>query len=128
VADASPTRALFDNLIADGKDRAVRRRVPERPGAEGRPARGERLPTAPAFAVFERDSARRRDPRDRVALLGASDRDSRALAGLSMGGGQTLNFGLAHLDRFAWIGGFSSAPEHEAAGELVPDPPPRRGS
>jgi enterochelin esterase-like enzyme len=39
-----------------------------------------------------------------------------------MGGGQTLNFGLAHLDRFAWIGAFSSAPNTKAPAELVPDP------
>ena len=35
--------------------------------------------------------------------------ENRALAGLSMGGGQSLNVGLRHLDKFAWIGGFSSA-------------------
>ena len=39
-----------------------------------------------------------------------------------MGGGQSLNFGLAHLDMFAWIGGFSSAPNTEAPAQLVPDP------
>jgi enterochelin esterase-like enzyme len=39
-----------------------------------------------------------------------ADREHRALAGLSMGGGQTLNFGLTHLDRFAWLGAFSAAP------------------
>jgi enterochelin esterase-like enzyme len=39
-----------------------------------------------------------------------------------MGGGQTLNFGLAHLDRFAWIGAFSSAPNTKAPADLVPDP------
>ena len=49
-------------------------------------------------------------------------RESRALAGLSMGGGQSLNFGLAHLDTFAWVGGFSSAPNTKPAAELVPDP------
>jgi enterochelin esterase-like enzyme len=38
-----------------------------------------------------------------------ADRDHRALAGLSMGGGQSLRIGLKHLDTFAWIGGFSSA-------------------
>lgn len=38
-----------------------------------------------------------------------SDRESRAVAGLSMGGGQSLRIGLKHLDQFAWIGGFSSA-------------------
>lgn len=37
-------------------------------------------------------------------------REDRAMAGLSMGGGQTLQLTLAHLDRFAWIGAFSSPP------------------
>jgi enterochelin esterase-like enzyme len=37
-----------------------------------------------------------------------TDRDHRAIAGLSMGGGQTLNIALPHLDRFAYIGVFSS--------------------
>ena len=39
-----------------------------------------------------------------------TDREHRALAGLSMGGGQTLNIGLSHIETFAWVGGFSSAP------------------
>ena len=51
-----------------------------------------------------------------------ADRESRALAGLSMGGGQSLNIGLANLDTFAWVGGFSSAPNTKPAAELVPDP------
>ena len=51
-----------------------------------------------------------------------ADREHRALAGLSMGGGQSLNFGLAHLDTFAWVGGFSSAPNTKPPAELVPDP------
>lgn len=51
----------------------------------------------------------------------ALGRDQRALAGLSMGGGQSLNFGLAHLDTFAWIGGFSSAPNTKKPAELVSD-------
>ena len=38
------------------------------------------------------------------------DRLQRAIVGLSMGGGQSLTIGLSNLDRFAWIGGFSSAP------------------
>lgn len=36
-------------------------------------------------------------------------RERRAIAGLSMGGGQSLAAGLRHPDRFAWIGAFSSA-------------------
>ena len=50
-----------------------------------------------------------------------TDREHRALAGLSMGGGQTLNIGLSHIDKFAWIGGFSSAPNTKAPADLVPN-------
>jgi len=48
-------------------------------------------------------------------------RESRAIAGLSMGGGQALNFGLAHLDTFAWVGAFSPAPNTKAADQLFPN-------
>jgi enterochelin esterase-like enzyme len=37
------------------------------------------------------------------------DRASRAIAGLSMGGGQSLSIGLRHADRFSAIGAFSAA-------------------
>jgi len=37
-----------------------------------------------------------------------TDRASRAIAGLSMGGNQTLNIAIPHLDRFAYVGVFSS--------------------
>src|ERR1035438_9118395 len=36
------------------------------------------------------------------------DRDHRAMAGLSMGGAQTLQITLSHLDKFSWIGSFSA--------------------
>ena len=38
----------------------------------------------------------------------AADRNSRAIAGLSMGGSESLRTGLNNLDKFAWIGAFSS--------------------
>jgi enterochelin esterase-like enzyme len=38
----------------------------------------------------------------------AKGRDSRAIAGLSMGGAESLLTGLNNLDKFAWIGAFSS--------------------
>ena len=38
------------------------------------------------------------------------NREERAIAGLSMGGAESLYVGLNNLDRFAWIGAFSSAP------------------
>ncbi len=40
----------------------------------------------------------------------SKSREQRAIAGLSMGGAETLYVGLNHLDKFAWIGAFSSAP------------------
>jgi enterochelin esterase-like enzyme len=51
-----------------------------------------------------------------------ADRDHRALAGLSMGGGRALNIGLAHPETFAFVGGFSSAPDTKNPPDLVPDP------
>jgi enterochelin esterase family protein len=38
----------------------------------------------------------------------AKDRNARAIAGLSMGGSESLLTGLNHLDKFSWIGAFSS--------------------
>ena len=38
----------------------------------------------------------------------AKDRNSRAIAGLSMGGSESLLTGLNNLDQFAWVGAFSS--------------------
>jgi len=48
-----------------------------------------------------------------------TDREHRALAGLSMGGGQSLNLGLSHIDTFAYVGGFSSAPNTNEFGGLA---------
>jgi enterochelin esterase family protein len=40
----------------------------------------------------------------------SKNREQRAIAGLSMGGAESLYVGLNHLDKFAWIGAFSTAP------------------
>ncbi|MGD9159624.1 MAG: alpha/beta hydrolase-fold protein [Desulfobacteraceae bacterium] len=48
------------------------------------------------------------------------DRKYQALTGLSMGGGQGLNFGINNIDKFAWVGGFSSAPNLKQPNVLVP--------
>jgi enterochelin esterase-like enzyme len=51
-----------------------------------------------------------------------TDREHRAVTGLSMGGGQALNIGLTNMDTFAWVGSFSAAPNLQSANALVPDP------
>jgi enterochelin esterase-like enzyme len=50
------------------------------------------------------------------------DREHRALAGLSMGAGQSLRIGLKHLDTFAWIGAYSGAGGAASAANLITDP------
>jgi enterochelin esterase-like enzyme len=75
-----------------------------------------------AFANFERDLLDDLIPFIEQNYPVISDREHRAIAGLSMGGGQSLNFGLGNLDKFAWVGGFSSAPNTNPAERLMPDP------
>ncbi|MDP4189348.1 MAG: alpha/beta hydrolase-fold protein, partial [Bacteroidota bacterium] len=75
-----------------------------------------------AFANFEKDLLNDLIPFIEKKYSVLNDREHRAIAGLSMGGGQSLNFGLGNLDKFAWIGGFSSAPNTKTPQELVPDP------
>ena len=48
-------------------------------------------------------------PQVEAAYRASAGREDRAIAGLSMGGGESLVIGLSHQDMFAWIGGFSSA-------------------
>jgi enterochelin esterase family protein len=43
----------------------------------------------------------------------------RGIVGLSMGGGQALTVGLAHLDRFAYVGSFSGVPADEPVTQAV---------
>jgi enterochelin esterase-like enzyme len=75
-----------------------------------------------AFATFEKDLLNDLIPFIEKKYPVLADREHRAIAGLSMGGGQSLNFGLGNLDKFAWIGGFSSAPNTKAPEQLLPDP------
>jgi len=75
-----------------------------------------------AFSTFEKDLLSDLIPFVEKKYSALKDREHRALAGLSMGGGQSLNFGLGNLDKFAWVGGFSSAPNTKVPEALIPDP------
>lgn len=118
---ASPDR-LFDNLINDGEAVPMIVVMPNGRAQKNDRAGRDAFESAPAFAVFERDLLDDVIPAIESRFSVQADREHRALAGLSMGGGQSLNFGLAHLDTFAWIGGFSSAPNTKAPQELISDP------
>jgi enterochelin esterase-like enzyme len=75
-----------------------------------------------AYAAFERELVADLIPYIESRYSVQAGREQRALAGLSMGGGQSLNFGLANLNTFAWVGGFSSAPNTAPPAQLVKDP------
>ncbi len=118
--------AIVDNLIADGKATPMIVVMPN-----GRALADDRAPApdqtfspqnAEGFAKFERDLLDCLIPAVQAKYSVSTNREQRALAGLSMGGGQSLNFGLKHLDTFAWVGGFSSAPNTRPPAELVPNP------
>jgi enterochelin esterase-like enzyme len=104
---------IMDNLIASGKAKPMLVVMPLGYGAPEILKRG--------FGAFRDPSLPRKNmERFRDALLGevipqvekdyrvSTDRNSRAIAGLSMGGAESLFTGLNALDHFAWIGAFSS--------------------
>ena len=113
---------LFDNLIAAGKAQPMIVVLPNGRARKDDRATGDIYAAAPAFANFERDLLDDVIPTIEKKYGADAKREQRALAGLSMGGGQTFNFGLSHLDTFAWVGGFSAAPNTKPPATLLPDP------
>jgi enterochelin esterase-like enzyme len=113
---------ILDNLLADGKAVPMILVFPNGRAQKDDHPTGNMFAHAAAFANFEGDLLNDVIPAIESRYSTLTDREHRALAGLSMGGGQTLNFGLTHLDRFAWLGAFSSAPNTRPPAELVPDP------
>ncbi|MCD7938965.1 MAG: esterase [Bacteroides intestinalis] len=115
---------ILDNLYAEGKLTPMIVVLPN-----GRAIKDDRTTgniMAPdkveGFAIFEKDLLNDLVPFIEKTYPVIKNRESRAIAGLSMGGGQSLNFGLGNLDKFAWVGGFSSAPNTKAPEVLVPNP------
>ena len=121
-AGPGAAKTILDNLHADGRVTPMIVVLPNGRAAKD-VAPNDPIPKqSPAFAAFEQDLLVDLIPFIEARYSADPRREARALAGLSMGGGQSLNFGLAHLDRFAWVGGFSSAPNTPKADELLPDP------
>jgi enterochelin esterase-like enzyme len=117
-------QVILDNLYAGGKIEPMIVVMPNGRAMKDDRATGNIM--APdkvqAFATFEKDLLNDLIPYIEKKYPVIKDREHRAIAGLSMGGGQSLNFGLGNLDKFAWIGGFSSAPNTKTPEELVPNP------
>ena len=117
-------QVILDNLYAENKIEPMIVVMPNGRAMKDDRAGGNVFDSAKvaAFATFEKDLLNDLIPFIEKRYPVLTDREHRAVAGLSMGGGQSLNFGLGNLDKFAWVGGFSSAPNTKRPEELVPDP------
>jgi enterochelin esterase-like enzyme len=94
---------ILDNLIAAKKAKPMLMVMPA--GHTGPFRFGGVRPTVDEFSEdFLKDILPHIEKNYRVQ----TDRKSRAMAGLSMGGGQTLNIGVPNLEKFGWLGVFSS--------------------
>ena len=116
-------QVILDNLYAENKAEPMIVVLPNGRAMKDDRATGNIM--APdkvqAFATFENDLIKDLIPYIEKTYPVIKDREHRSIAGLSMGGGQSLNFGLGNLDQFAWVGGFSSAPNTKKPEELIPN-------
>ncbi len=102
---------ILDNLIADGTLKPLVVVMPfgyafQRTAATGRGDAAENKQQREGFA---RDFLEDVIPMVEATFRVYGDRDHRAIAGLSLGGAQSLAIGLSHIDLFSRIAGFSSA-------------------
>jgi enterochelin esterase-like enzyme len=101
---------IMDNLIASGKakpmiivmDRGYASTINEN---KSQKSVGER----PSPNIFPDVMLKEIIPMIDASFRTMADRENRAMAGLSMGGGQTLQVTLNNLDKFSYIGAFSGA-------------------
>ena len=139
----SRANGIIDNLLADGKiqpaimvfpncDATIRRRRLPRPEATGwaaawAAAGGARggaggMSMESWLTPFENDLLK--------DIIPLSNRPTPYIPTASIApwpasrwaAGRALNIGLVHPETFAYVGGFSSAPNTKAPAELVPDP------
>jgi enterochelin esterase-like enzyme len=101
---APPSHWILDNLFAKGKAKPMV--VVMMDGHAATPGPGGQDNTA----LFERDLLEEVLPFVESQYRVVKNPASRALAGLSMGGGQALTVGLNHVEIFGWVGAFSAAP------------------
>jgi len=98
---------IMDNLIADGKAKPMIIVMPYgHVPREIKPAPGAPSPAGDALAI-EKELLSGVRPLVESKYRTMTSRENRAIAGLSMGAGQSMSIGLHNLDLFAYIGAFS---------------------
>lgn len=124
---------ILDNLLAEGKCKPMivvmaygyaKRAGQPLPDLTGKPFGSPEMLKAmqDMSATFEDDVTQALIPFIDKNYRTLSDRDHRAMAGLSMGGMQTFQITLNHLDLFSYIGGFSGAGGMLVLGDRKLDP------
>ena len=100
---------ILDNLIAEGKAKPMLIVMPYgRAYPKVKPSEGT-LGDWRNIQLFQEELFGEIIPLVEKCYRVRTDRESRAIAGLSGGGGEALAIGLSNLDRFAWVAGFSAA-------------------
>lgn len=122
--DAGIAHFIIDNQIAEKYARPM---IIVMPFGYAEPKPGDRDGewnswSSKVLPRFERDVIEEIIPLVETSYATASGAENRAIAGLSMGGGQSLYIGLKNLDIFSWIGAFSSAVDDKLHGPLVENP------
>lgn len=106
---------ILDNLLAAGKIKPFLvvmpfgYPAPPGTGASGAGASGAGGGFSQIATLFGRDLTEDVIPLVESRYRAYTDRDHRAIAGLSMGGLESLEIGLNHIDLFSFVGGFSAA-------------------
>jgi len=104
--------AILDNLIAAGRARPM---LVVMPAGHTRPT--EPVTGAAARAEFVKEFLADIVPYVEKHYRVRADRLSRAVAGLSMGGGHTLNIVIPNMEKFAYAGVFSAGLSGGGAGQ-----------
>ncbi len=112
---------IMDNLIASGKSKpmliVMDKGYAERAGARTNQQRSQGTAgSQTGQSAFEEVLIRDLIPFIDKKFRTMSDREHRAMAGLSMGAMQTIQITFSNLDKFAYIGGFSGAGRFRGAG------------
>ena len=107
---------ILDNVIAGGNAKPMVVVMPYgRPGPAARPGLAPVATSQSEGVVFPNDVVEDVIPFAEKNYRISARADDRAIAGLSMGGNQTLEVGLTHLDTFHYIGAFSPVVFNQAA-------------
>ena len=130
---------ILDNLIAQGKAKPMIVVIPN--GNADQVAGQDLVPSAPSAGgmgsgpglpvitqAFPESLVADVIPYIEKNYRAIPDRQNRAIAGLSMGGAQSIYASLSHPDKFAWVGLFSpGCPLLPGARRVIEPPPSARG-